>query len=411
VKNVTLKAIDTIDRILFNLHPLLATLPHAVRVLTAMKRDPIRGFLLASMILSIQACDKHSEKHGQDGHGDAHAHHAEHKIIVTSPVARDVVSTQPYVCQIHSRSHIEVRALEGGYLEDILVKEGQSVKKGDHLFKILPVLYQARLDSDIAEANLAEIELQNTEKLFNQSIVAQPEVALAKAKLAKAQAKVKLAQAELNFADIKAPFDGIVDRQRDQLGSLIEEGEVLTTLSDNAVMWVYFNVPEAHYLEYKVAMDQKKNEADLSVDLMLANHKRFSEIGRISAIEADFNSSTGNIAFRADFPNPDGLLRHGQTGTVLLHRTNAGAIVIPQRAKFEILAKNYVYVVDDDGVVHQREIGIQSEQDDIYLIEEGLGVDDRIILEGVRQVRDGDQVEYEFQAAEVVLNNLKHHAE
>ena len=87
--------------------------------------------------------------------------------------------------------------------------------------------------------------------------MAQPEVALAKAKLAKAQAKVNLAQAELNFADIKAPFDGIVDRQRDQLGSLIDEGAVLTTLSDNAVMWVYFNVPEAHYLEYKAAMDLK----------------------------------------------------------------------------------------------------------------------------------------------------------
>ena len=176
-------------------------------------------------------------------------------------------------------------------------------------------------------------------------------------------------------------------------------------------MWVYFNVPEAHYLEYKAAMDEKNNEADLSIDLMLANHSKFSQTGKISAVEADFNNTTGNIAFRADFPNSDGLLRHGQTGTVLLHHIQKNAIVIPQRAKFEILAKNYVYVVGEDDVVHQREIVIHSEQDDVYLIQEGLDVNEKIILEGIRQVRDGEKVEYEFKAPEEVLGNLKFHAE
>ncbi len=367
--------------------------------------------MLALILLSLPACDMVTGKHEKEGHGEGEPHHAEHKILVTSPLAKDVVSTQHYVCQIHSRNHIEVRAIEGGYLKEILVKEGQAVKKDDLLFKIQPVLYQAKLDSDIAEANLAQIELQNTEKLFEQKIVAQPEVALAKAKLAKAQAKVNLAQAELNFADIKAPFDGIVDRQRDQMGSLIDEGAVLTTLSDNALMWVYFNVPESHYLEYKAAMDEKNNQADLNIDLMLANHNKFSQTGKISAVEADFNNKTGNIAFRADFSNPDGLLRHGQTGTVLLHHTVKNALVIPQRAKFDILAKNYVYVVGEDNVVHQREITVESEQDDIYLIEDGLDANDKIILEGIRQVRDGEKVEYEFVAPDEVLGNLKYHAE
>ena len=365
---------------------------------------------LILLCLLLPGCQKIEGEQVEKHHSEGEPHHAEHKILVTSPVAKDVISTQNYVCQIHSRNHIEVRALEGGYLEKILVKEGQAVKKDDLLFKILPVLYQAKLDSDVAEAKLAEIELQNTEKLFEQKIVAQPEVALAKAKLAKMQAKVKLAEAELNFAEVKAPFDGIVDRQHQQLGSLIEEGQVLTTLSDNNVMWVYFNVPEAHYLEYKAAIDAK-SEQDLNLDLMLANHNKFSETGQISAIEADFNNTNGNIAFRADFPNPDGLLRHGQTGTVLLHRTVKNALVIPQRAKFEILAKNYVYVVGEDNIVHQREIVIENEQDDIYLIREGLEAGDKLILEGLRQVRDGDKVEYEFVPPEEVLGNLKYHAE
>ena len=96
---------------------------------------------------------------------------------------------------------------------------------------------------------------------------------------------------------------------------------------------------------------------------MLANGSKFQQIGKIGAIEAKFNNETGNIPFRADFPNPDRLLRHGQTGTVLINRTLKNAIVIPQRATFEILDKRYVYVVDKDDVVHQREIVIQNELD------------------------------------------------
>ena len=121
--------------------------------------------------------------------------------------------------------------------------------------------------------------------------------------------------------------------------------------------------------------------------------------GKIGAIEAKFNNETGNIPFRADFPNPDRLLRHGQTGNVLIHRTLNNAIVIPQRATFEILDKRYVYVVGKDDVVHQREIVIQHEMDDIFVIKKGLDVNDKIVLEGVRQVHDGDKVEYEFRQA------------
>ena len=241
-------------------------------------------------------------------------------------------------------------------------------------------------------------------------MVSQNEVALLEAKLAKAQAKAKLAEAELNFTNVKAPFDGIVDRLHEQQGSLIKEGDILTTLSDNSVMWVYFNVPEARYLEYMADLDQDKE--DLQIELVLANGSKFPQPGKIGAIEADFNNETGNIPFRADFPNPDRLLRHGQTGTVLIHRTLKDAIVIPQRATFEILDKRYVYVVGEDNVVHQREIVVQNELDDIFVIKSGLDVNDKIVLEGVRQVRDGEKVEYEFRhAGRGRSHNQKYHAE
>ncbi|MGV3606002.1 MAG: efflux RND transporter periplasmic adaptor subunit [Planctomycetaceae bacterium] len=349
-----------------------------------------------------------------------------HQILATSPVRKNVIGTQQYVCQIRSCQHIEVRALEGGYLEEINIKEGQAVKKGDSLFKILPVIYQANLSSEVAEVQRSQIEVDNAEGLLKKGYISQQEYALKQASLAKVKAKLELAKAELAFTDVRAPFDGIVDRQKKQLGSLIEAGDMLTTLSDNSLMWVYFNVPEARYLEYKAELNKAasangdgstSNQNDLQangqlkIELKLANHQIFNQPGKIGAIEADFNNTTGNIAFRADFPNPEGLLRNGQTGTILIHRTIHDALVIPQRATFEILAKRYVYVVDQDNVVHQRDITIESEQDDVFVIAGGLKEDDKIILEGIRQVRDGDKAEFEFRNPEEVLKNLKFHAE
>lgn len=369
--------------------------------------------------LPVENGDQHTEKKVAEVNGQGHdphhhsedqgGHHAIHKIVATSPVAQDVTLTRQYVAQIHSRRHIDVRALEGGYLKSIQVNEGQPVKQGDTMFHILPTLYSARLEADLAEAQQAQVEYDNTKSLVDQNIVSPQEEKVAKANLAKALAKVKLARAEMNFADIKAPFDGIVDRLHEQEGSLIEEGAMLTTLSDNSVVWVYFNVPEARYLEYQKT--QSTHPEQVQVELKLANHEIFGQQGKIGAIEADFDHETGNIAFRADFPNPNRLLRHGQTGTVLLHTVRPDAIVIPQRATYEILAKRYVYVIDDENIVHQREIDIADELDDVYVLESGIEPSDKIVLEGVLQVRDGQHVEFEFQDPNDVLSNLKLHAE
>lgn len=365
---------------------------HAARTFS-----PIAVWLLLAAILA--GCHPtHSEHH----------HHEDHRIVVTSPLVRDVTLTQQYVALIHSRRHIKVCALEGGYLEPIPVKEGQQVKAGDVMFTILPTLYKARLEAEQAEAQLAQLEVNYTRQLVEQKVVSLNELRLQEAKLAKALAKVKLAEAELNFTTIRAPFDGIIDRLHEQHGSLVKEGDVLTTLSDNSVMWVYFNVPEARYLEYMAGENKPHIER---VELVLADGQKFPYPGVIGAIEAKFNKETGNIPFRADFPNPDRLLRHEQTGTVLLHKTLKNAIVIPQQATFEILNKRYVYVITEDGIVRQREITIQNEQDDIFVIRDGLTPGDRFVFDGVRQVKDGDHCEYEYRKPDEILANLKHHAE
>jgi membrane fusion protein, multidrug efflux system len=366
-----------------------------------MKVSPSLAVILVS--LSLPACNRMEAEEQSQQH---------HKIVATSPQSKDVIITQQYVCQIHSQRHIEVCALQDGYLAEILVKEGQAVKKDDVMFKILPTLYQARLAAEKAEAQLAQIKFDQTRKLYEYKnpVVSQTEVTLAQAELDKANAKRDLAAAELNFTEVKAPFNGIVDRLHRQLGSLIEKKDVLTTLSDNSVMWVYFNVPEARYLEYMTDRDEEKGNQQ--IELVLANGSKFPQTGKIGAIEAKFNNETGNIPFRADFPNPYGLLRHGQTGTVLIHRVSKNAIVIPQRATFEVLDKRYVYVIDKDNTLHRREIIIEHEMDDIYVVKSGVGVKDKIVLEGARQVHNGEKLEeYEFLKPEEALANQKYHAE
>jgi membrane fusion protein, multidrug efflux system len=312
------------------------------------------------------------------------------------------------VCQIRSIQHIEMRALEKGYLQEIFVDEGQFVKQGQLMFQIMPMLYKAELQKAQAEANFVEIEYQNTAKLAESNIVAPNELALAKAKLEKAKAELALAQVHLSFTEIRAPFNGIMDRFQVRLGSLVDDGDLLTTLSDNTSMWVYFNVPEAEYLEYE---SNVKSKDKTKVNLMMANGKMFGHIGVVETIEAEFNNETGNIAFRATFPNPNRLLRHGETGNVLMTIPLNDVLLIPQKATFEILDKKYVFVIDKDNIVRSRPITIAAEMPHIYAVQSGLEETDKILLEGLRLVRENEKISFNFKNPKEVLSHLDLYAE
>src|SRR5688572_1569977 len=243
----------------------------------------MRISILACMaFLAVAGC-RHDER---EKHDDT-------KFIVTSPVKKDTLVYHEYVCQIRSVQHIELRALEKGYLQNIYVDEGQTVKKGQLMFQIMPMIYEAEMQKAKAEVNYAEIEYLNTKNLADSNIVSANELALANARLNKAKAEFSLAQAHLAFTTIRAPFDGMMDRFHVRLGSLVDEGEFLSTLSDNSKMWVYFNVPETEYLDYAT---KAKSDSPLKVKLQMANKQIFEHIGVVETIEADFNNETGNIA-------------------------------------------------------------------------------------------------------------------
>jgi membrane fusion protein (multidrug efflux system) len=316
------------------------------------------------------------------------------KLLVTSPLKMDTTITKEYVCQIRSIRNIELRAQEKGYLEGIYVDEGQTVKAGQLLFKIMPRLYEAEALRAEAEAEAAEIEVKNTQALADRNVVSQNELALAKAKLKKAKAELALAQAHLAFTEIRAPFDGIIDVLHLKIGSLVEEGDLLTSLSDNSRMWVYFNVSEPEYLRYASGAKPKEK---LKVDLLMANNELFAHRGVVETIEGEFNNETGNIAFRATFPNQERLLRHGETGNVLIRQPLKDAIIIPQKATLEILDKKYVFVVNKDNVVQLRHITIGAEMPDLYVVNEGLAENEKILLEGLRKVKNNDKISFDYE--------------
>ncbi len=332
----------------------------------------------------------------------------ETKFTVTSPLKTNTDITKEYVSQIRAIQHIEIRALEKGYLQKVYVDEGQFVKKGQVMFQIMPSIYNAEMEKAQAEADFAQIEYQNTKQLADKNVVSPNELALAKAKYNKAKAELSLAQTHLQFTLIKAPFDGIMDHLQVRLGSLINEGDLLTTLSDNSQMWVYFNVPEAEYLNYKMNVAQ---ENMLKVNLLMPNNQLFKYNGVVKTIEADFDNETGNIAFRATFPNPERLLRHGETGNIEMKIPLKNAIIIPQKSTFEILEKKYVFVVDRNKRVHSREITIASEMPDLYVVKSGLNESDKILLEGIRKVKDNDKIDFHFEDPKSVLPKLKVYVE
>ena len=330
------------------------------------------------------------------------------KYIVTSPLKVDTSFTKEYVAQIRSLKDIEIRAQEKGFLEKIYVDEGQFVRAGQVLFKIMPKMYEAELMKAQAETDAAEIELQNTRSLVDKNVVSKNEQLMAQAKLDGAKAEMALAKLHLSFTEIRAPFDGTIDRLPKKLGSLIDEGELLTTLSDNSEIFSYFNVSEPEYLAYQTDV---KDRGNAEVGLRLANGENLPYKGKIEVIESEFDSETGNIAFRARFANTERLLKNGETGKVLLTIPLRGALVIPQKATYEIQDQKFVFVVDKNNVLTSRRITIKGEMPDLFVIERGLEETDRIVLEGVQKVKENDKITYEFISPEEAVAQLRLKAE
>lgn len=326
------------------------------------------------------------------------------KLPITTPILMDTILTKDYIAEIQSIQNIEVRAKVKGFLESIKVDEGQRVESGQMMFTIRSREYEAELAKAQARVNTTELEMQNVKTLAEKNIVSPTELALAVAKLNEAKAEQGIAEAALTFTKISAPFSGVVDRLKFKVGSLIDEGTLLTSLSNNREVYAYFNVSEKEYLDFKA---KGKDKEKTTISLLLANGQPHKYKGVIETIEGEFDKNTGSIAFRAKFPNPDLLLKHGETGKVQLPVVLKNALVIPQKATFELQDKIYVYVLDENNVVKARNIVVKQKLSNLYVIESGITINDKILLEGVQTVKENDKVQTELLAAKEVVEQLQ----
>jgi len=334
---------------------------------------------------------------------------SEQQLPVTQIIAKDTVLQHEYVADIQAVQNIELRARVPGFLEKVYVDEGQEVKKGQLLFKINDEEYKeglakakANLQSALAEAKGIELEIDRLRMLVDKNVISKTEIDVAQAKLDAANSRIGAARSavsnasiRVSYTSIRAPFDGIIDRIPHRTGSLIEQGTLLTTASNISAIYVYFNVSENEYLQYiktKNASPEKKNN---KVKLKLADGTPYRHEGSIETVESEFKSGTGSIAFRARFPNPDKILKHGATGNIVLSNKVEDAVLVPQKAVFEIQDKNYVFLVDSTNQVKMQSFVPRTRFSSFYIVESGLKPGDRIVLEGIQSVEDGMHIDPE----------------
>ena len=312
-----------------------------------------------------------------------------------------------YVADIQAVRNVEVRAQVNGFLEHIYVDEGRPVKKGQPLFRINASAFknslsqaQAAVASAQAQAAAARVKRDRVRLLVNKNVIAKSELQLAasevhdaEARVADARAGVAAARLNLGYALVRAPFDGVIDRIPLKMGSLVEKGTLLTTVSDLHAVYAYFNVAEANYMTYIKARQQHPERHSDSVRLTLADGSAYPLGGRIETTESEFNPNTGSLAFRARFPNPQRLLKHGASGKVRLLTMLPNALLVPQKAVFELQDKNYVYVVNPANEVHPRSFVPQTRLGDFFVVQTGLKAGERVVYEGAPELHDGEKIQ------------------
>ncbi len=338
---------------------------------------------------------------------------------VTSPIVIDTTLSTDYVAEINAVQNVEIRARVKGYLDKIYIDEGKYVKQGQLLFTINNqelneevVKAGAVLRSISSELKAAEIDLSNVKRLVEKNVVSNTELEAAKNKVEMMKAKVEeaksnesFAKIQLTYTQIKAPFNGIVNRIPNKIGSLIEDGTLLTNISNNGEVFAYFDVSEKEYLNYMTHFKENAHNSN-NVTLILANGEEHPFKGKIETTEGEIDQSTGNIAFRARFDNPEKVLKHGASGKVRLLKKYKNALIIPQKATFEIQDRMFVYVLDNKNQVKTQAITSKHRMPHYYIVESGLSEDDKIIYEGVQNIKDGMTVKPQFVEMNVISKEL-----
>lgn len=325
-----------------------------------------------------------------------------------------------YVCDIQAVQFVEVRSKVEGFVDKIYVDEGEYVTKGQMLFQLSSMEFNemvnsanAKLMQAKAESNAASVEVERLRTLVEKNIISPSELLLAKSKksvaesaIMEAESTLKNARTGLSYAAIRAPFDGIVDRIPYKTGSLVTAGDLLTNITDISEIFAYYKINENEYLQYMRELAEEDSAGfQEDISLILSDGQTYTYKGKLETMEADFETGTGSIAFRVRFPNPEQLLKHGASGKVEMQTKLDSIYLIPQKSTFEIQDYNYVYMVNKNNKVVVRSFK-PIQRFGVYYIADSFEPGDRIVFEGIQQVKDGLLIEPGEVALEDAYDSL-----
>ena len=354
--------------------------------------------LWALAALLFASCGQKSQNIGEAGN--------DYAVVTLQP--KDVELNTAYPATIKGMQDIEIRPKVSGYLTQLLVDEGATVRKGQPLFKIDDVQYRAAVNQAIASVNVVKanintqkLTVENKKMLHSKQIISDYDLQTAinqlaslEAQLQQAEAALQSARDNLRYCTVTSPGDGVVGVIPYRVGSLVSasSAQPLTTVSSINEMYVYFSMTEKQLL----ALTREQgglNEAMKNmppVTLVLSDGTTYSETGKVSTISGVIDPQTGAVQMRATFNNAQHVLRSGGTGSVLMPNNQKGAIVIPQKATYEIQNKKFVYVVDSKNKVQSREIEVLVQNDgQNYVVSSGLKAGERIVVDGVNKLKNG----------------------
>lgn len=316
-----------------------------------------------------------------------------------------------YPATIKGMQDVEIRPKVSGFITKLCVKEGQAVKAGQLLFVIDNVTYaaavrqtKAAVNSAKAQLNTARLTYNNNEKLFKNNVIGSYELQSAKnnmqaaaAALAQAEASYVSAKENLSYCYVTSPASGVIGDLPYRVGALVSASsqQPLTTVSNISTMQVYFSMTE------KELLDMTKTAGGLhtaikdypAVKLQLADGTIYDHPGRVATVSGVIDATTGSVSMRADFPNPQHLLKSGGSGSIVVPHVSSSAIVIPQDAVAQVQDKHFVYIVGKDNKVKYSAVTVDPQDDGKnFIITSGLKVGDRIVVNGISSLTDGAEI-------------------
>ncbi|MBR4297229.1 MAG: efflux RND transporter periplasmic adaptor subunit [Bacteroidaceae bacterium] len=331
----------------------------------------------------------------------------DNKHVVETITPQKAETTTSYPATIRSCQDVNIVAKVSGHILKVYVKEGQEVRAGQPLFLIDPTVYNSAVKSAEAAVKMAEtsietqkLNVENKEMLHSKGIIsdfdlrsAKNQLATLEAQLASAKAQLMSAKDQLAFCTITSPTNGVVGEINYRQGTLASPSlpKPLTVVSDLREMYVYFSMTE------KQVLDLGGQAAAISsfpaVNLRMANGKVFERQGKITAISGVIDANTGSLQARADFENPNRVLRSGGTGSIEVPTCDTAAVTVPQIAVVDVQEKKFVYLLGEDNKVKYTEIKVLTQNDgQNYIVTEGVKIGDQIVVEGVTRLKDGMEI-------------------